>query len=80
MRAEEGGESVSGAFPGCFLGGSARDRFRKLRKEVLPELRAPMMRMLYGVGSFRRRTLRGELIVETTEVAYEYRPPVRAGC
>lgn len=75
MRAEEGGESVSGALLDCFLVGGARERLRKLRKEVLPELRAPIMRILYGVGSLRRRTLRGELMVETMEVAYEYRPP-----
>jgi len=59
----------SGARCGSFLGGKAKELFKKLRKDVLPEFRAPMIKTLYGVGSLRRRTLRGELSVDTVEFA-----------
>lgn len=46
-----GSSNSSGARVGRFLGGSWREVRRKLRKDVFPDLRAPITRMLLtGVG------------------------------
>jgi hypothetical protein len=42
--------SSFGRLPPRFFGGRAREVLRKLRKEVLPEERAPMMRILAVVS------------------------------
>lgn len=75
----------SAARAGFFLAGRAREVLRKLRNEVLPDERAPIIRMLgtvsfwtglraknaylNGVGSFRLLTRRGLLMVLTALLA-----------